>query len=74
MTLSSLVLLYPPFSSPLISSLLSPIGKYYAVEDMLTTNPIEKFGQVTLKQVSAVQYNVVYSSLVIVSAVQYSTV
>ena len=27
-------------------------GKYYAVEDMLTTNPVEKFGQVTLKQVN----------------------
>jgi divinyl chlorophyllide a 8-vinyl-reductase len=26
------------------------IGKYYAVEDMLTTAPAEKFGLVTLKQ------------------------
>ena len=30
------------------------IGKYYAVEDMLTTNPVEKFGQVTLKQVRTI--------------------
>ena len=26
------------------------IGKYYAVEDMLTTDPSEKFGTVTLQQ------------------------
>ena len=26
------------------------IGKYYAVEDMLTTEPTEKFGSRTLKQ------------------------
>jgi hypothetical protein len=25
-------------------------GKYYAVEDMLTTQPSEKFGTITLKQ------------------------
>mmetsp|Transcript_10588 Transcript_10588/g.15923 ORF Transcript_10588/g.15923 Transcript_10588/m.15923 type:complete len:237 (+) Transcript_10588:51-761(+) len=29
---------------------LGRIGKYYAVEDMLTTNPKEKFGQYTLRQ------------------------
>jgi divinyl chlorophyllide a 8-vinyl-reductase len=29
---------------------LAKIGKYYAVEDMLTTNPSEKYGRVTLKQ------------------------
>eukprot|EP00596_Hydrurales_sp_CCMP1899_P010365 CAMPEP_0119042028 /NCGR_PEP_ID=MMETSP1177-20130426/14302_1 /TAXON_ID=2985 /ORGANISM="Ochromonas sp, Strain CCMP1899" /LENGTH=342 /DNA_ID=CAMNT_0007008531 /DNA_START=188 /DNA_END=1216 /DNA_ORIENTATION=+ len=29
---------------------LARIGKYYAVEDMLTTAPAEKFGLVTLKQ------------------------
>lgn len=29
---------------------LARIGKYYAVEDMLTTNPSEKFGTVTLRQ------------------------
>ena len=26
------------------------IGKYYAVEDMLTTDPSEKFGQITLRE------------------------
>ena len=26
------------------------IGKYYAVEDMLTTKPEEKFGTITLKE------------------------
>ena len=34
------------------------IGKYYAVEDMLTTNPVEKFGQVTLKQVRMILVNI----------------
>ena len=29
---------------------LGRIGKYYAVEDMLTTEPAEKFGKVTLRQ------------------------
>ena len=29
---------------------LARIGKYYAVEDMLTTEPAQKFGTVTLKQ------------------------
>ena len=29
---------------------LARIGKYYAVEDMLTTAPSEKFGTITLKQ------------------------
>lgn len=29
---------------------LGRIGKYYAVEDMLTTSPAEKFGSITLKQ------------------------
>lgn len=29
---------------------LGRIGKYYAVEDMLTTDPTEKFGTVTLRQ------------------------
>lgn len=29
---------------------LGRIGKYYAVEDMLTTNPDEKFGQITLQE------------------------
>jgi len=29
---------------------LGRIGKYYAVEDMLTTDPLEKFGKVTLHQ------------------------
>ena len=29
---------------------LARIGKYYAVEDMLTTEPAEKFGAVTLQQ------------------------
>jgi len=29
---------------------LGRIGKYYAVEDMLTTEPGEKFGKVTLRQ------------------------
>eukprot|EP00611_Tribonema_gayanum_P024103 TRINITY_DN522_c0_g2_i1.p1 TRINITY_DN522_c0_g2~~TRINITY_DN522_c0_g2_i1.p1 ORF type:complete len:143 (-),score=60.65 TRINITY_DN522_c0_g2_i1:121-549(-) len=29
---------------------LARIGKYYAVEDMLTTQPSEKFGTITLKQ------------------------
>ena len=30
--------------------MLIRIGKYYAVEDMLTTEPTEKFGSRTLKQ------------------------
>ena len=29
---------------------LGRIGKYYAVEDMLTTKPEEKYGKITLKQ------------------------
>ena len=29
---------------------LARIGKYYAVEDMLTTDPAEKFGTITLRQ------------------------
>jgi len=29
---------------------LGRIGKYYAVEDMLTTEPLEKYGKVTLRQ------------------------
>jgi divinyl chlorophyllide a 8-vinyl-reductase len=29
---------------------LARIGKYYAVEDMLTTEPKEKYGKVTLRQ------------------------
>ena len=29
---------------------LGRIGKYYAVEDMLTTDPDEKFGSTTLKE------------------------
>ena len=29
---------------------LARIGKYYAVEDMLTTNPDEKYGKITLQQ------------------------
>lgn len=29
---------------------LARIGKYYAVEDMLTTSPTEKFGKVTLRE------------------------
>ena len=29
---------------------LGRIGKYYAVEDMLTTEPEQKFGTVTLKE------------------------
>lgn len=29
---------------------LGRIGKYYAVEDMLTTEPSEKFGEITLRQ------------------------
>ena len=28
---------------------LARIGKYYAVEDMLTTSPAEKYGKVTLQ-------------------------
>jgi hypothetical protein len=32
------------------------IGKYYAVEDMLTTAPAEKFGLVILKQNSIYIY------------------
>jgi hypothetical protein len=34
-------------SAPLPSSLS---GKYYAVEDMLTTDPSEKFGKITLQE------------------------
>lgn len=29
---------------------LGRIGKYYAVEDMLTTEPSEKYGKITLRQ------------------------
>lgn len=29
---------------------LGRIGKYYAVEDMLTTAPMEKYGRTTLRQ------------------------
>ena len=29
---------------------LARIGRYYAVEDMLTTSPSEKYGKVTLRQ------------------------
>lgn len=29
---------------------LARIGKYYAVEDMLTTDPNEKFGTITLQE------------------------
>jgi len=29
---------------------LGRIGKYYAVEDMLTTEPTEKFGTITLRE------------------------
>ena len=29
---------------------LGRIGKYYAVEDMLTTEPSEKFGSITLRE------------------------
>ena len=29
---------------------LGRIGKYYAVEDMLTTEPKEKYGKITLRQ------------------------
>ena len=29
---------------------LGRIGKYYAIEDMLTTDPSEKYGRTTLRQ------------------------
>lgn len=32
------------------SAELGRIGKYYAVEDMLTVDPMEKFGSITLEQ------------------------
>ena len=38
---------------------LGRIGKYYAVEDMLTTKPEEKFGTITLQE----HYNQYYYCL-----------
>ncbi|CAM9810350.1 unnamed protein product [Phaeothamnion confervicola] len=39
------------FAAPMADAAeLARIGKYYAVEDMLTTEPDQKFGKTTLKQ------------------------
>lgn len=43
------------------------IGKYYAVEDMLTTNPVEKFGQVTLKQVRT-SFQLIFLCIILTSS------
>lgn len=35
---------------PLLGRFYGVLGKYYAVEDMLTTDPSEKFGTITLQE------------------------
>lgn len=45
--LSSIGKMFPSFED---AAELGRIGKYYAVEDMLTTDSKEKFGKITLRQ------------------------